>query len=79
MAVMQAIMLILIAGAGAAVVFTRKLINQAIVSSFFGLLLSIYFFTVHAPDVSLAAIVVGAVGLPLMILMAMARVHAEKK
>lgn len=77
MAVLQVIMLILIAITGAAVVFTRNTTKQAIVSGFYGLLLSLLFMVLHAPDVSLAAIVVGAIGLPMMILLALARIRGS--
>jgi uncharacterized MnhB-related membrane protein len=43
--------------------------------SLFGILLGILFFAVQAPDVALSEIVVGAVALPLMILLALAKVR----
>jgi uncharacterized MnhB-related membrane protein len=67
---------LLVAAAGTAVVLTRDPLNQAIVASFYGLILGIMFLVYQAPDVALSQIVVGAVALPLMILLALAKVRA---
>lgn len=75
--ILQAAILIFVAVAGTAVVFNREPASQAIVVSFYGLLLGIMFFVFQAPDVGLSQIVVGAVALPLMILLAMARVKKQ--
>ena len=44
--------------------------------AFYGLVLGIMFFVYQAPDVALSQITVGAVALPLMILLALAKVRA---
>lgn len=75
MVLAQAILFALIGIFGTVVVLTREPLRQCIVSGFFGLLLSLLFFVLHAPDVSLAAIVVGSIGLPMMILLALAKVR----
>lgn len=75
--ILQAGILVFVAAAGAGVVFNREPASQAIVVSFYGLLLGIMFFVFQAPDVGLSQIVVGAVALPLMILLAMARVKKQ--
>jgi len=69
--------LLFVAAGGTAVVFTRDTASQAVVVSFYGLLLAILFFVFRAPDVALSQIVVGAVALPLMILLALARVKKQ--
>jgi energy-converting hydrogenase B subunit D len=76
-AVLQSAILVFVAVAGSAVVFTRDPTSQAIVVSFYGLVLSIMFFVFQAPDVALSQIVVGALALPLMILLALARVKKQ--
>lgn len=76
MIVLEVCVLLLVAAAGTAVVLTRDPLNQAIVASFYGLVLGIMFFVYQAPDVALSQIVVGAVALPLMILLALAKVRA---
>ncbi len=75
--ILQAGILIFVAVAGSAVVFNRDPVSQAIVVSFYGLLLGIMFFVFQAPDVGLSQIVVGALALPLMILLAAARVKKQ--
>ncbi len=75
MTVLLAVVLLLVAAAGTAVVLTRDPLDQAIVASFFGLLLGLAFLVLQAPDVALSQIAVGAVALPLMILLALAKVR----
>lgn len=75
MTILQAVVLLLVAAAGTGVVVTRDPLNQAVGVSFFGLLLAILFLVFHAPDVSLSAIVVGALALPLMLLLALAKIR----
>jgi energy-converting hydrogenase B subunit D len=70
---LQVVALLLVAAGGTAVVLNRNPLPQAIVASFYGLLLGILFTLFQAPDVALSQIVVGAVALPLMILLALAK------
>ena len=79
MIVLEVVVLLLVAAGGAAVVLTRNPLNQAIVASFYGLLLGILFLVLQAPDVALSQIVVGAVALPLMILLALAKVRERRQ
>jgi uncharacterized MnhB-related membrane protein len=65
--------------AGTVVVLTRDPASQVITVSFYGLLLAIMFFLYQAPDVALSQLVVGALALPLMILLALARVKKQGK
>src|SRR5215211_1811210 len=74
--VLEFTVFLLVAAAGTAVVLTRNPVNQAIVASFYGLVLGIMFLVYQAPDVALSQITVGAVALPLMILLALAKVRA---
>jgi energy-converting hydrogenase B subunit D len=74
--VLEVAVLLLVAAAGTAVVLTRNPVNQAIVASFYGLVLGVMFLVYQAPDVALSQITVGAVALPLMILLALAKVRA---
>ncbi len=75
MTVLLVAVLLLVAAGGTAVVLTRDPLNQAIMASFFGLLLGLAFLVMQAPDVALSQITVGAVALPLMILLALAKVR----
>ena len=79
MSVLLVAALLLVAAGGTAVVLTRDPLHQALVASFYGLLLGILFLVVPAPDVGLSQIVVGAVALPLMILLALAKVREHKR
>ena len=72
-----ALVLVLVAATGTAVVATRDPLNQAFVASFYGLVLGILFMVYQAPDVALSQITVGAVALPLMILLALAKVRRQ--
>jgi energy-converting hydrogenase B subunit D len=76
MIVLEAAVFLLVAAGGTAVVLTRDPLDQAIVASFYGLVLGIMFLVFQAPDVALSQIVVGAVALPLMIVLALAKVRA---
>jgi len=67
--------LVLVGTAGTVVVVLRDPLRQALAVSMFGILLGILFFAVQAPDVALSEIVVGAVALPLMILLALAKIR----
>lgn len=69
--------LVLVLLAGTTVVFTRGIASQAIVVSMFGLILALMFMAFQAPDVALSQIVVGAVGLPLMVLLAVAKLRRD--
>lgn len=74
---LQAVALVLLAVAGTAVVLVRSPLKQAIAVAYFGLQLAVVFFTFQAPDVALSAIAVSAVGLPMMILLALARIRRQ--
>ena len=79
MGTFQIAILLFVAVAGGGVVFTREPLAQAIVVSFYGLLLGLMFFAFQAPDVALSQITVGAVALPLMILLALARIKKQDR
>ncbi len=79
MALLQALILLFVAVAGTGVVLTRDPVRQAIAVSFYGILLALMFLLFQAPDVALSQIVVGAVALPLMMLLALARVRRNEK
>jgi uncharacterized MnhB-related membrane protein len=60
-------------------VLARDPLRQAMVASIYGLVLGIFFFVVGAPDVALSQTVVGAVALPLMVLLALAKVRGGER
>jgi energy-converting hydrogenase B subunit D len=77
--VLQVVVLALVAVSATAVVAARDPLRQAMVASIYGLVLGILFFVFQAPDVGLSQTVVGAVALPLMILLALAKVHGDEE
>ncbi len=78
MNVLQASALILVALGGTAVVLCRDPLRQAIVAGVFGLLLAILFFAFQAPDVALSEIVIGTIGVPVMILLTLAKLREHR-
>jgi uncharacterized MnhB-related membrane protein len=79
MELLHGLVLVFVAVGGTAVVLTRDPLAQSMVVSFYGILLGILFFVFQAPDVALSQIVVGAVALPMMILLALAKAKAEEQ
>jgi energy-converting hydrogenase B subunit D len=73
--VLQVAALLLVAVVGTATALTREPLRQAMVLSIYGLVLGILFLVFQAPDVALSQTAVGAVALPLMILLALAKVR----
>ena len=76
--ILQAIALIFLGVAATVLVLTRQPVSQAILISFYGLLLAIVFVLFQAPDVALSQIVIGAIALPLMILLALAKIKKQE-
>jgi uncharacterized MnhB-related membrane protein len=74
-ALVEVIAFLLVAAGGAAVVFTREPLRQSVAISFFGLFLAILFLVFQAPGVALSELVVGAVGLPLLVLLSLTRIR----
>ncbi len=75
MLLLQVTILLMVALGGTAVVLTRNPVSQTIGLTFYGLLLALMFFIYQAPDVALSQIVIGAVALPLMVLLTLAKVR----
>jgi uncharacterized MnhB-related membrane protein len=71
MTVLIAALFTLVAIGAVCVVFTDKPARQAVTLSAFGLLLSLLFMLVAAPDVALSQIGVGTAVVPLMVLLAL--------
>jgi energy-converting hydrogenase B subunit D len=71
---LQVVALLLVALAGTATALTRDPLRQAVVVALYGMLLGVLFLVFQAPDVGLSVTVVGAVAMPLMILLALGKV-----
>ena len=76
---LQVTLLVLIAAGATAVVLTREPVRQVIVLSGYGLLLALLFMAFQAPDVTLSELTVGAVVLPLLLLLALAKVRRREE
>jgi len=68
MSLLQIVLYLLVAVFGAAVVFSKRPVNQLFVYTTFGMLLALLFFVLHAPDVALSEIAVGTLAVPIMVL-----------
>ncbi|MFP5236255.1 MAG: Na(+)/H(+) antiporter subunit B [Acidobacteriota bacterium] len=67
--------LLLVGVSGFAVVTTRDVTCQVLALGFYGLITALMFFFFQAPDVALSQITVGAVALPLMVMLAISRMR----
>jgi energy-converting hydrogenase B subunit D len=67
---LQAVVIGLVAAGAAAVVLTRDLVRLTMLMSLYGLLLVVLFLVFQAPDVALSELVVGAIGFPLVLVVA---------
>lgn len=68
-----------VAIAGTLTVLTREPVRQAIVAGVFGLLLGALFYIVQAPDVALSEAAVAGAAVPLMLLLAIAKIRADNR
>jgi energy-converting hydrogenase B subunit D len=79
MDVLQVTLLVLVAAGATAVVLIREPVRQVIVLSGYGVLLAALFMAFQAPDVTLSELTVGAVALPMLLLLALAKVKRREK
>jgi uncharacterized MnhB-related membrane protein len=76
---LQGFAVVAIALGAPAVVLTRDPLRQTIVLGIYGLLFAVLFLTFQAPDVALSQLVISTVGLPLMILLAIAKIREHQR
>lgn len=79
MDVLQGTVLVLVAAGATAVVLIRAPARQVIALSVYGLLLAVLFLAFQAPDVTLSELVVGAVILPLLLVLTLAKVRRRER
>jgi uncharacterized MnhB-related membrane protein len=75
---LQTLVFVLAPLAATAVALTRNPLRQIVVNGVYGLILSILFFVLQAPDVALSMLVVSTIAYPLVVLAAIARVRSRK-
>jgi energy-converting hydrogenase B subunit D len=79
MTALQVTLLVLVAAGATAVVLTRDPVRQVVSVSIYGLLLAVLFMAFQAPDVTLSELTVGAVALPLLLLLTLAKVRKQEE
>lgn len=77
MKLLQWAIILLVAATAPGVVLSRDPKGQAVTLSFYGVLCGLMFFVFQAPDVALSQITIGAVMLPLMILLALTKMRRQ--
>lgn len=75
MDILQVTVLVLVAAGATLVVRTRDRVRLVLVLSVYGMLLAILFFVFQAPDVALSELAVGAIALPLILLLTISKVR----
>jgi energy-converting hydrogenase B subunit D len=68
-----------VAAGATVVVRTRTRVRQVLALSVYGMLLAILFLVFQAPDVTLSELTVGAVALPVILLLAIAKVRKREQ
>jgi uncharacterized MnhB-related membrane protein len=72
---LQVVILVLVALGATLVVMVRGRVRQVVALTAYGVVLAVLFLTFHAPGVTRSELVVGAVALPLILLLTIARVR----
>jgi energy-converting hydrogenase B subunit D len=75
---LQATILVLVAAGATAVTLIREPVRQVIALSAYGVLLAVLFLAFQAPDVTLSELAVGAVVLPVLLLLTLAKVRGRE-
>jgi energy-converting hydrogenase B subunit D len=79
MDVLQVMVLVLAAAGATVVVAIREPVRQVIALSAYGLVLAILFLAFQAPDVTLSELTVGAVLLPVLLLLTLMKVRRREE
>ena len=79
MDLLQVTLLVLVAAGATAVVLIRARVRQVLMLSIYGVLLAVLFLAFQAPDVTLSELTIGAVLLPIVILLTLAKVRKREQ
>jgi energy-converting hydrogenase B subunit D len=79
MEALQITLLVLVAAGATAVVLISAGVRQVLMLSIYGVLLAVLFLAFQAPDVTLSELVVGAVALPIILLLTLAKVRKREQ
>ncbi len=77
--VLEFLLFFLVSLCALAVVLTRDPKKQTVVLSFYGLLLSLLFLVLQAPDVAFSEVVVGGAITPLMLFIAITKIERKSR
>jgi energy-converting hydrogenase B subunit D len=76
---LQVTLLVLVAAGATVVVLIRERVRQVLALSVYGVLLAVLFLAFQAPDVTLSELTVGAIALPLILLLALAKIRKREE
>jgi len=76
---LQITILVLVAATATAVVLIRRPFQQVLTLSIYGVLLAVLFLAFQAPDVTLSELTVGAVALPIILLLTLAKIRKREE
>lgn len=76
---LQITILVLVAAGATAVVLIREAVRQVLALTVYGVLLAVLFLAFQAPDVTLSELTVGAVVLPVVLLLTLAKVRKREE
>ena len=79
MEALQVTVLVLVAAGATAVVLVRRPVHQVIALSVYGILLAVLFLVFQAPDVTLSELTVGAIVLPIVLLLTLAKTRKREE
>lgn len=79
MQALQITLLVLAAAGATAVVLIRAPVRQVLMLSIYGVLLAVLFLAFQAPDVTLSELTIGAVVLPVVVLLTLAKVRKREQ
>jgi energy-converting hydrogenase B subunit D len=76
---LQITLLTLVAAGATVVVLIRERVRQVLALSVYGVLLAVLFLAFQAPDVTLSELTVGAVALPIIFLLTLAKIRKPEE
>jgi energy-converting hydrogenase B subunit D len=76
---LQIAILVLVAAGATTVVLIRERVRQVLALSVYGVLLAVLFLAFQAPDVTLSELTVGAVALPIVLLLTLAKIRKREE
>lgn len=79
MTILLWVLLLMTAAVGAGIVFSREPRRQVLAIAGNGLVLSLLFTALQAPDVALSELAVGTVALPLLFLVGLTSIRTDRK